>query len=384
MEEQKASKRERPKSPPPLNVEQMLHIKNVVKNNVPPGELQSLKSSNSFTLPTVARDAPLENIIRTLDLGDGNSAWKILEQKVIHGLPVREFVRLQRNGGAVESPTLPLPPPEPPEWADLIYHPPISHGIVRPTLRRINGKKVQPHYIFGNDVRQPFMPTGYPWHCIGKVIAWSNPYSFVPSWTGTGVLVGRNVVLTASHLVPWDANPAMMQFVPAYFNGFSTLGADVASFVDATSAYYTDEINSPRPALDFAVLRLSDPLGDQLGWLGTKTYDDSWNDGNFWTLVGYPGDVAGAEQPSQQGGISFHDDDEDSDAMELETQNGNSSHGDSGGPYFAFWDDGPYVVGTDVGAEEEFFFFPFTTENNNVAAGGAAMVDLVRWAQNNW
>ena len=119
-----------------------------------------------------------------------------------------------------------------------------------------------------------------------------------------------------------------------------------------------------KPAFDFAVLRLQDRLGDDLGYFGAKPYDDGWNDGNYWTLVGYPGAIANGQEPSFQMGISFHDDDEDSndhgDAMELETQDGDASPGDSGGPMFGVWDDGPYIVAVLVGAETEYFFFPFS------------------------
>jgi len=69
--------------------------------------------------------------------------------------------------------------------------------------------------------------------------------------------------------------------------------------------------------------------------------------------------------------------------MELETDDGDSSPGDSGGPFFACWDDGPYIVGVDSGEEEEYSF-PFSTEDNNIAAAGSPMVDLIIWAQNNW
>jgi hypothetical protein len=182
----------------------------------------------------------------------------------------------------------------------------------------------------------------------------------------------------------------MMQFTPAYFNGVSTIGLTVTSFVNGASAY--DQGSPPAPAFDFAVLRLEDRVGDSLGYFGVKSYSDSWNDHNYWTLVGYPGLVMGGQQPSFQLGISFHDDDEDSndfgDAMELETQNGESTGGDSGGPYFAFWNDGPYVVGVDVGGEAEFVFNPFASwpfeDDNNVASAGPALVQLVRWARDNW
>jgi len=253
---------------------------------------------------------------------------------------------------------------------------------------RKNGKRIYPNgFIWNNvDVRQPFFPSGYPLQCIGRIFVYTDPGSFNWSSSGTGALVGPNTVLTASHVVPWDVDGPMIEFVPAYFNGVSTLGANVYSYVDGAASY--DESSSPAPAFDFAVLRLQDRLGDSLGWFGTRSYDDSWNDDNFWTLVGYPGAIDNAEQPSIQSGISFHDDDEDSNdfgqAMELETQDGDSSPGDSGGPYFAFWDDGPYIVGADVGGETEWFFFPFTTEDNNVASGGPALPQLVQWARDNW
>lgn len=64
--------------------------------------------------------------------------------------------------------------------------------------------------------------------------------------------------------------------------------------------------------------------------------------------------------------------------MELETDNGDVSAGDSGGPMFGWWSDGPYVVGTLSGEEIE------DSEENNIAAGGNALVDLIRWATTNW
>jgi len=352
-----------------------------VKRHAVPKELQNLKSANSFVS---AGHLNLEKL--KVPSGDSLQAYRIgAGHKVMRGLPMTEFIRLKRN--EVASPTLPLPPPHVPEWADVIYHPKMSQPTARRIMRRANGKRVQPLYLFTGN-RQPFFPSGYPWQCIGRIFAWTNPYSFISAWTASGVLIGRNVVLTASHAVPWEANPAMMQFVPAYFNGISTLGPNVSSYVDAASAYYLEpDPNVDRPAWDFAVLRLIDPLGDSLGYFGAKSYDDHWNDGNYWTLVGYPGDIAGGEQPSWQNGISFHDDDEDGDAMELETDNGDASFGDSGGPFFGWWDgeNWPSVVGV-TSAQEQEWDFPWITgpEPNNVAGAGSPMIDLISWARNTW
>jgi hypothetical protein len=77
------------------------------------------------------------------------------------------------------------------------------------------------------------------------------------------------------------------------------------------------------------------------------------------------------------------DDDEDGDAMEIE-HHGDATAGDSGGPFFGFWNDGPYAIGTVSGGEAISGFLGIGSEDNNINAGGDAMVDLVRWARTNW
>ncbi|MDE2060641.1 MAG: trypsin-like serine protease [candidate division NC10 bacterium] len=372
----------KPKSQPPLMPDQVIRLKDVIKRMDIPNELQSLKSSHSLTVVGAASDYKLESNLYKIALKKkGMSAWNIRAQSTIRGLPGMEAGRISRDevkktkgaGGLVKG--------HRPEWADLVHYPKMSPGIIRANLRRINGRRVRPHYVFGNDDRQPFFPSGYPWQCIGRVFAWTDPSNPNWAWSGSGALVTRNTILTAGHVAPWGVDPWMVLFVPAYYNGSSTLGSNVYSYVESYWGYNTNDQVS---AWDYCVMKLYDPLGDSLGWFGSKTYDDGWNDGNYWNLVGYPGAVASAEQPSWQGGISFHDDDEDGDAMELETDNGDSSPGDSGGPFFAWWDDGwPYIVG-EVSGQEEEYSFPFSTEDNNIAAAGSPMVDLIIWAQNNW
>lgn len=382
--------RQNPKLPP-LTINQLLKLDNVLKKRQPPDALQSLESSNSFTLSEVAGDFRIEDVIQEVYSRHGRKAWHInVKQKVMGGLPIEKFTAQKPDADTkAHSPTIPLPPPDPPEWSDLIYHPKVLPRIIRPRMRRKQGKTLHPHgYIWGTDVRQPFFPSGYPWQCIGRLDVFGN------QWTvGTGALVGRNTVLTASHVVPWNEDGPMIRFTPAYFNGVSTLGSNVYSYVIDASSYDTRPPNQGlAPAFDFAVLRLKDRLGDILGYFGTKSYYDGWNDHDYWTLVGYPTALQGGMQPSLQGGISFHDDDEDSndhgDAMELETQNGESTPGDSGGPYFAFWDDGPYIIGADVGGESEFIINPFAPwpfeDLNNVASAGPALNQLVGWARQNW
>jgi len=177
--------------------------------------------------------------------------------------------------------------------------------------------------------------------------------------------------------VPWGSGNWAMKFIPAYYDGGSTLGAGVWSWVSDAHGY-----NDPVSAHDMAVLRLYTPLGSAYGYFGTKAYDSGWEGGNYWTLAGYPGAVAGANRPSRQMWWPVVDDDGDGDADKLEYY-ADSTPGDSGGPVFGFWSGAPYAIGANSGGETESFLW-WTTEDDNVAAGGGALNSLVRWARTNW
>ena len=261
-----------------------------------------------------------------------------------------------------------------PKWSGITYHPKLSTSRPRRPFRRVKGQPVIPHYIFGPDDRQVYYPSGYPWRCIGLVLAWTNPSGW-PAWSGAGALVGGNVVLTASHVCPWGSSPWMMQFIPAYYDGSSLLG--VSSYVQ-TYRGYRDHGQGD----DMATLKLYTPLGETLGYYGYKTYHDSWEDGHYWTKCGYPGAVASGQRPSRITWFPIVDDDNDGGGVELEYK-ADSSGGDSGGPVFGWWSGSPYVIGTHSGGEEEYHF-PFSIVKNNVAAGGGALSSLIGWARNNW
>jgi V8-like Glu-specific endopeptidase len=373
--------RKEPRSAPPLTPDDVVRLPDSVRNHKPPASLGHLLSTNSFSAPGNDPDVSPDKLIRRLHLPEGMRGWNLPDHAIVRGLPGRESGRLSRATVRAAIGESTHTEGFRPDWADLMHVPRVSAGLSRPTMRRMNGRRVRPTYVFGNDDRVPFYPTGYPWQCIGRVFVWTDPSNPNWQWSGSGALVRHNTILTAGHVAPWGANPWMVQFVPAYYNGSSTLGSGVLSYVESYWGYNTNDTVS---AWDYCVMKLYDPLGDQLGWFGTKTYDDGWNDGNYWTLVGYPGAVANAQQPSYQNGISFHDTDGDGDAEELETDNGDSSPGDSGGPLFAWWADGwPYIVGV-VSGEEEEYQFPFSSQDNNIAAAGSPMVDLVQWAEANW
>ncbi len=248
---------------------------------------------------------------------------------------------------------------------------------MRPPMRRINGRLIEPYYgVYGPDDRQVYYPSDYPWRCVGRVFVWTNWASGGSwDWWGSGVLVGPRHVMTAGHVCPWGSGSWAMQFIPAYWDGSSVHGEGARSFVSDFNGWNTDNTVA---AHDMAVLRLYEPIGSWLGWMGTKAYDPGWQGGAYWTLTGYPAMVAGAERPSYESSIPVLHHDDDGEAKELE-HHGDATGGDSGGPFFAFWDDGPYSIGTTSGGEIEA-----GGEDNNVEAGGKAMVDLAQWALTNW
>ena len=264
-----------------------------------------------------------------------------------------------------------------PNWAAQTFQPRIVSPFGRRgALRRSKGALVEPFYgVYPPDDRQVYYPSTYPWRCVGRIFTWTDTTQPNWAWSGSGVLVGPRHVVTAGHVVPWGSANWGMLFVPAYYDGASLYGAGSTSWVSDARGWNTDETVA---ANDMAVLRLYNAdLGPALGWMGSKVFDTSWEGGDYWHLCGYPGMIAGANRPSWQGGIPVLDADASGGALEIE-HHGDASPGDSGGPFFGFWNDGPHVVGTVSGGEAN------SQEDNNINAGGSDLVNLIQWAQSNW
>jgi V8-like Glu-specific endopeptidase len=258
-----------------------------------------------------------------------------------------------------------------PEWIDMFYIPRLLPRRINPPMRRLNGRPMTPLWIFGQDARQLYRDASYPWGCIGLVTNSSGE-------TGSGVLVGRNIVATAGHLVPWaSGNDGWIKFVPDDFVGMGSLyGQNVFSFAVEVRGYNT---NGNVTGYDWAILKLDQPLGDMIGYMGYNSYSDDWQDQNCWTVVGYPSGAG----PFWQGGISINDDDEDSnDGQELESVTADTTAGNSGGPIFAWWGGDPRVIGIVSGEETEHVWFQ--SHQDNVFAAGPGFTNLIAWGRSNW
>ena len=175
----------------------------------------------------------------------------------------------------------------------------------------------------------------------------------------------------------WPLPPKpFVPYIPPPLPGVVGIGTEIQGYT----------VGRERQAWDIAVIRLQETLGDMLGYFGARAYDDDWEDETRWTLVGYPdltsvttvnGQITGynnsGNMPTRQFGISVEDDDSDGSALELE-HHADATQGNSGGPLFGTWDDGPFVVGVHSGNDG----------SDNIAAGGPPMRDLVKWARANW
>ena len=301
---------------------------------------------------------------------------EVLPEGTIIGIPGHKSVDL-KSRHLKQTNTFHKCEPHKPEWFDHVYHPKTT--ISPPWTVRPASRKGEVFYgVFGSDDRQVYYPSGYPWQCIGRIFSWNDAMNDSPAWSGSGVLLGPRVVLTAGHVVPWDAKTWKMLFVPAYYDGGSIIGSGTSSWTSDCHGWSVSYYSRIPNAFDMAVLRLYEPLGDSLGYFGAKVYSNKWSDIRYFNLTGYPGAVASGERPSYQPGIPVIDADADGDAVVLEHE-GDATPGDSGAPFWATWSDGfPYAIGTISGGEKT------SEEDDNIAAGGKAMIDLINWARSNW
>ncbi len=84
--------------------------------------------------------------------------------------------------------------------------------------------------------------------------------------------------------------------------------------------------------------------------------------------------------PSYLLGVAIDDEDTDGDASELDSENQDNSKGNSGGPLWAVWPNGPHVVGVTSG-NHKTDYGPFGDDFYVMNAGGKAMLDLVALAR---
>jgi hypothetical protein len=190
--------------------------------------------------------------------------------------------------------------------------------------------------------------------------------------SGSGVLVGPNLLLTAGHVAPWGAGSWFMEFTPAYRTGSAPFGS---SYVQTFHGYSPQDVPNRH---DYVICKLYQPLGRALGWMGAKSFrteDELY--ARRYVSSGYPGTYGG--RPAVELDMGIRDIDDDNPGRELEfATRPDLGPGWSGGP---LWlpNEGPSVVAVCSGQEKDGL-----DPTRVVFAGGSPMVDLIKYGYTTW
>lgn len=253
-----------------------------------------------------------------------------------------------------------------PEWCSSSVRP--RRAMPQPQAKRTlwhHGAEMEPLFIWNPDDRKPYNDTTYPWGCVCKVLT--------ATGSGSGVIVGPRHVLTASHVIDWSSAAGTVEVHRA--------GPAVSAITAIEAVWYYTKVTGSTVGYsevdeDYAVIITADRIGDLFGWLGTRTYNSSWDDEDYWWNIGYPGDVANQDWPIFQPWKALDEDEWDWGPARSMTTTADTWKGQSGSPLFGFWDDGPYVVSV-VSAHGTFFL----SGDENWCAGGSYLTKLVRHAR---
>lgn len=216
--------------------------------------------------PSVFIESATEPTIRASPerLVPESPVWRVhlesREGRVLAGIPGKEQGRVDR--AALRSATEHLRPPEPycPPWLSTEFFP-------RVAPRRI-GAPGPLDDAASDTLIIIIAPRAWPWCTIGRVFFSSQGNNFARNQSGSGVLVGQDLLLTASHLVPWGQPSGgwWMEFVPAYNLGIEKDGKREpfgSSYVE--SVHGVPNVDNSVDGLDCVICKLYTPWGTAAG-----------------------------------------------------------------------------------------------------------------------
>lgn len=253
-----------------------------------------------------------------------------------------------------------------------------SLGNAAPPRPRGDAGSGIPTAIFGTDERELIASSHFPWSTVGRIDT--------PFGTGTASLIGPRHLLTANHLIAWNADgtAGWARFRPAYDLGAAPYGeawaTRVLTWFPTTPA---DGMTGREVAFDYAVCILDTPLGNVVGYPGYRTYDPAWNGTRHWQHLGYPSDLAASQRPAYQGDLQVNSADSHLFGGRVGHVLGHFSDivpGHSGGPLWGWWNDDlwPTIVGVQSSQSPNP---AFTQAGDNECAAGPALALLIAHAR---
>ena len=172
------------------------------------------------------------------------------------------------------------------------------------TINRQINSRIELKTVFGPDDRTLVTnTTRAPYKYIGQIVSKyrNNINGKMESRVSTGFLVGKSIILTAAHCVyKEDMTLISAKFYPAQ-NGNNNRPYEYICTNTHVPAEYkkavanNDETNKSK--YDYAVVQLSKPAGQDLGFFELGGYNTAYNINNLvnkqCTVVGYPGEKQG-------------------------------------------------------------------------------------------
>jgi V8-like Glu-specific endopeptidase len=298
---------------------------------------------------------------------DGTGRWhveiKVVGGSVAHAEPPSISPKILSRRTLSRSRLDPLPPSMPDDGSRFAKEPRRLPRQEPFLLHHGADLSYAPTTIFPPDGRVAYYDTRYPWGCLCRVQT--------AQGSGSGVLIGPRHVLTASHVVDWTPGWVTVAVLQQYLTARDTANAVYAY---ASTRIGPGSISDSDSDEDYAVLVLDKRLGDTYGWFGSRTYDSAWDDEtSAWRNLGYPADRGWAgTTPVYQRDFFLNELGADyGSARLIRSDTFDNWPGQSGGPVFGFWDDGPYVVGVVSGQGSDY----------NYISGGSLLPSLVSRAR---
>lgn len=160
----------------------------------------------------------------------------------------------------------------------------ITSAFPCPTARAQTTAAPSAASIYGSDDRRFVGDTSvFPYSAIGRVELWYGSTFYV----GSGVMIGRQLALTAAHVTDAAASAGSIRFVPggsSRAEPFGRIGVVKVLPAPWWTAYADD-------GYDLSILVLDAPIGDQTGYFQIDVQPDASFDGLSLTSAGYPSDL---------------------------------------------------------------------------------------------
>jgi hypothetical protein len=364
----------RPERPVVMTLEEMARTAPVQPTEPVPERFKPAPAAEPSLFVASLREPEVTLTKERIDDPGGPPLWRISihsSKKVSPGIFVESHDRVEARA-LVGRERANLTTAHRPAWVGLEYYPKvIPHR--RPLLAQYAadvGRHVSPPpmTLFAHEAVSTF----YPWRTIGKVFVGTDPNFRNEDSSGSGVLVGPNLMMTASHMVPWESSAGFwwMRFAPGFRDG----EPNGSSFVTKVRGIRIEGAFEAS-GYDYVICRLQKPMGSALGWMGSQSFGDEDDyTSRRWISVGYPGWFFDAKRPAVEFDIDIDDIDNDDPGLELEITHGQAGgDGWSGGPLWGVIDNDVRIIGIRSGSEKDEL-----DPRRGVFSGGRLMVDLIK------